>query len=202
MGQVNIKGKGRLFKNPILEALSRTSPGLTLGFYLPMSLAVMIVGIVYFDLTAVEIIPLSLLGMLVWTFTEYIMHRFLFHFVHDSKAGERFHYMAHGVHHDYPKDVGRLFMPPTPGLFISAFWFGLFYLIMGTYVFAFFPGFVLAYLGYVFTHYAIHSIKKPRNAWGYMWDHHNTHHFRYPDKAFGVSSPLWDVVFGTMPPKK
>ena len=73
---------------------------------------------------------------------------------------------------------------------------------MGNYAFAFFPGFVVGYLGYVFTHFAIHKFRKPKNFLGYVWDHHNLHHFKHDDKAFGVSSPLWDYVFGTMPPKR
>jgi sterol desaturase/sphingolipid hydroxylase (fatty acid hydroxylase superfamily) len=31
---------------------------------------------------------------------------------------------------------------------------------------------------------------------------HMHHHFKTPNKRFGVSSPLWDYVFGTMPDAK
>ena len=74
--------------------------------------------------------------------------------------------------------------------------------MMGNYAFAFFPGFLNGYLFYVYTHWAIHKFRKPKNRFGYIWDHHNLHHFKYSDKAFGVSTPLWDHIFGTMPPRK
>lgn len=202
MHKVEVKGKGRLFQNPLLEALSRTSPALTLIAYVPLATAIAIVGVLYFDITLLQLIYLGLVGMISWTLIEYSLHRFLFHFVNENKIVQRFHYMVHGVHHHYPKDEGRLFMPPAPGYIIAAILFGFWYLIWGKLVFAFFPGFMVGYLAYVFTHYAIHKYKKPKNALGYIWDHHNLHHFKYPQKAFGVSSPLWDVVFGTMPPKK
>ncbi|MDZ7659917.1 sterol desaturase family protein [Fodinibius sp.] len=35
-----------------------------------------------------------------------------------------------------------------------------------------------------------------------QYRHHTLHHYKYPDKAFGVSTTLWDRVFGTMPPEK
>ena len=32
-------------------------------------------------------------------------------------------------------------------------------------------------------------------------NHHHLHHHVYEEKAFGVSSPIWDFIFGTLPPK-
>lgn len=202
MPKVEVKGKAQLFTNPVLEALSRTSPALTLIAYVPIALGVTFVGLYYFGIKPLELLTFSLLGVLAWTLIEYSLHRFLFHFINDNAVVQRFHYMVHGVHHHYPKDEGRLFMPPVPGYIIATILFGFWYLFLGLKVFAFFPGFMIGYLGYVFTHYAIHKYKKPKNALGYIWDHHNLHHFKYPQKAFGVSTPLWDLVFGTMPPRK
>jgi sterol desaturase/sphingolipid hydroxylase (fatty acid hydroxylase superfamily) len=28
--------------------------------------------------------------------------------------------------------------------------------------------------------------------------HHVLHHYRNPDRGYGVSTPLWDYIFGTM----
>lgn len=202
MPKVEVKGKAQLFDHPVLEALSRTSPALTLIAYVPIVIGVAAIGLYYVDITPAQLISYSLAGIIAWTFMEYILHRFLFHFINDNAIVQRFHYMVHGVHHHYPKDEGRLFMPPVPGYILATLIFGFWYLILGDMVFAFYPGLMLGYLGYVFTHYAIHKFKKPKNSFGYIWDHHNLHHFKYPGKAFGVSTPLWDVVFRTMPPRK
>ena len=202
MQKVEIKGSARLFQNPILEALTRTSPVITLVAYVPLLAVLLTMGIIYFPIPASWMATLFLFGFLSWTLMEYLLHRFFMHFVNDNKVVQRFHYMIHGVHHHYPKDEGRLFMPPLPGYIINTVLFGVFYLLMGPLAFVFFPGMQAGYLCYVFTHYAIHRYKRPKAWYGYIWDHHNTHHFRHPDKAFGVSSPVWDFIFGTMPPRK
>ena len=36
----------------------------------------------------------------------------------------------------------------------------------------------------------------------WMKHHHGIHHYRNPDRGYGVSSPLWDYVFGTMEKEK
>jgi len=202
VGEVNVRGRGRLFEHPVLETLTRTNEYITFFTYVPLMIGVLVFGLVRYDLNAAIAAGIFLAGILTWTLTEYLMHRYLFHWINENPFIKKFHYVIHGVHHSYPKDEGRLFMPPAPGIVFAGAFFLLFYLLMGAYSFAFFPGFVTGYLMYVYTHFAIHRFKKPRNLLGYIWDHHNKHHFKHDDKAFGVSSPLWDVVFGTMPPKK
>jgi sterol desaturase/sphingolipid hydroxylase (fatty acid hydroxylase superfamily) len=62
-----------------------------------------------------------------------------------------------------------------------------------------FAGFAAGYLTYDMTHYATHHV---RLNWGYfklVRRHHMLHHAKTPEKRFGVSSPLWDYVFGTEP---
>lgn len=202
MNEINIHSKGRLFKNPVLEMLSRTSPAITLIAYTPIIIFSIYLSIFYFNFQAGYLVILFMTGLLSWTLLEYLMHRFFFHFITDHKIVQRFHYIIHGVHHNYPKDDGRLFMPPLPGYIIATIMFLCLYLILQTHSIPFFGGFLTGYMAYVFVHYAIHKYKKPKHKLGKLiWDHHNLHHFKYPDKAFGVSSPLWDYVFGTMPPR-
>lgn len=201
MGEVHVRGKGRVFENPVLEALTRTNEYITFFVYVPPTIALIILGFTRFGLQPAEGLSLIVLGTATWTLVEYLMHRFLFHWVNESRFLRRFHYVIHGVHHSYPKDEGRLFMPPAPGLVFGTLFFILAYIAMGSHAFAFFPGMVLGWLLYVYTHFAIHRFKRPRNFLGYIWDHHNKHHFKHDDKAFGVSTPLWDWVFGTMPPR-
>ena len=59
---------------------------------------------------------LFLVGVLVWTLLEYIIHRYVFHYEPKSRLGKQFHFIVHGVHHDYPNDARRLVMPPSISL--------------------------------------------------------------------------------------
>jgi len=66
----------------------------------------------------------------------------------------------------------------------------------------FFAGFVVGYLFYDGTHYYVHHFV-PATRWGkFLRRHHMTHHHADHDGGFGVSSPLWDLVFRTMPVKR
>lgn len=195
--------KGKMFDNPMLEMLSKSSPPVTFITY-----GSIIFTFIFFNFYLGEIraggvlVSLFLGGLLFWTLAEYLLHRFLFHWINDSAFVKRFHYSVHGYHHDYPRDETRVFMPPLPGLFLSSVFLCLYYLILGDYAFMFTAGFINGYLLYASIHWSTHRFKPPRQKWlKVLWRHHNMHHFRHPDKAFGVSSPLWDFIFGTMPPK-
>ena len=67
----------------------------------------------------------------------------------------------------------------------------------------FFAGFILGYLVYDGSHYAIHHFRMRSGFLLLIKKHHMLHHHADHDGGFGVSSPLWDHVFRTMPePKK
>ncbi|KAG4078439.1 hypothetical protein HA402_000414 [Bradysia odoriphaga] len=104
----------------------------------------------------------------------------------------------HGNHHEYPRDRQRLFMPPVPSLIISSFLFTVFYLLMQQAAWAFFPGFISGYLLYGSMHYAIHAWAPPFKWLKPLWRNHHLHHYKDEERGFGVSSTLWDRVFGTM----
>src|SRR5690606_20289908 len=83
-------------------------------------------------------------GMAFWSFTEYMLHRFVFHYHPKSKIGQRIHFIAHGVHHDYPNDSLRLVLPPSISVPLAFLFFGIFYAILGfNYTIPFYGGFVM-----------------------------------------------------------
>ena len=192
------KGGIRLFKNKLLERLSRISPWTVLAVYLPMiafaiwkSFAVG-VGIVAFGV-------LFLSGLIFWTAFEYILHRYVFHFFPEGEFQERVQFLFHGVHHQYPNDKDRLVMPVTLSLLIAVLLFFLFNAIFGVLVWGFFAGFTAGYLAYDMTHYSIHHARAPKNAYlKKLWKHHMDHHYRDTNRGYGVSSAVWDQVFGSM----
>ncbi|HZJ19013.1 MAG TPA: sterol desaturase family protein [Pricia sp.] len=137
--------------------------------------------------------------MLVFTLIEYLTHRYVYHLEPHSHAREEFGYKIHGIHHEYPKDKKRLAMPPIIALLLAVFFFVLYSALMGEFVFGFLPGFSMGYTSYLCIHYCVHTFKVPHNFFKILWHHHAIPHYRQPDRAFGVSSPLWDHVFRTMP---
>jgi sterol desaturase/sphingolipid hydroxylase (fatty acid hydroxylase superfamily) len=132
-----------------------------------------------------------------------VLHRWVFHWTNATPWGKRIHFLLHGVHHDFPNDKDRLVMPLPTSVPLGAIFYGLFFVSMGaTYADPFFVGFVIGYLFYDGTHYFVHHFR-PKSRWGrFLRRHHMTHHHADHDGGFGVSSPLWDLVFRTMPAKK
>jgi sterol desaturase/sphingolipid hydroxylase (fatty acid hydroxylase superfamily) len=197
--EIQHKGAGKTFENPILERLSKTHiaiPILLIMFYG--------LGLLYWSMASLELehmaIPgLFFSGLLFFTLVEYCMHRFLFHMNTSTKFREDIQYKIHQVNHEYPKDKYRLAMPPILSIAISTILlFGL-KLFIGDFVFAFLPGLLFGYTGYLFVYFIIHAYPPPKNVFKQWWVFHSLHHYKSQKKAFGVTSPLWDFVFRTMP---
>jgi len=89
-------------------------------------------------------------------------------------------------------------MPPVPSLIIATILFSTQWLIMGSYALMFFPGFLIGYLMYGTMHYAIHAWNPPFKWMKPLWRNHHLHHYKNEHQGFGVSSTIWDHVFGTM----
>ncbi len=192
-------GRKQLFENPLLERLTRTHIAVPITIFVIFSIGLLVYAFTMAQLPYYLIGVLFFTGLLLFTFTEYVMHRYVFHMSTHTKFRAKIQYTMHGVHHEYPKDKERLAMPPIISITLALVLLGLTYTIMNKYAFAFLPGFVLGYAGYLFVHYITHAYPPPKNAFRLLWLNHSMHHYKDGDKAFGVSSPLWDYVFGTMP---
>lgn len=196
--KIHNKGQARLFKSDFLEALTKSNPLVIWGMYIPVMAFLLMRAAERYHFTALTITLVFLGGMLFWSLFEYFAHRFLFHWVPKTPRSVKFVYTLHGNHHHYPRDRQRLFMPPLPSLLIASVLFFLMQLVMGRYVYMFFPGFVLGYLLYGSMHYAIHAWNPPFKWMKPLWRNHHLHHYKSEHQGFGVSSTLWDHVFGTM----
>lgn len=193
----------RMFQSDFLESFSRVHFSIPLFIYLPIIFYFLYRSIFEFYLSAITIISLTLFGIAVWTLTEYTLHRFIFHFEPKSEFGAKLHFMFHGVHHDYPNDSRRLVMPPSVSIPLAILFYFLFKLILNDiYTAPFFIGFLIGYLGYDMTHYAIHHYNMHNRFLLAIKNHHMKHHYMDSKRGFGVSSPLWDEVMGTNFSKK
>lgn len=201
--KIHNKGQARLFENSFLEVFTKTHPLVIWALYLPL-----IFFLVYYShsvklVTAASLTVSFCCGVFFWTFFEYMIHRYAFHFIAESERAKKIVYLLHGNHHEYPRDKERLFMPPVPSLIIASLVFTMIYFIskglgVPDYSFSFFAGFVLGYLLYGSMHYAIHAWNPPFKWMKPLWRNHHLHHYKQQEKGFGVSSTLWDHVFGTM----
>jgi sterol desaturase/sphingolipid hydroxylase (fatty acid hydroxylase superfamily) len=198
----NSEASVRMFKNDFLESLSKIHFSVPLLIYVPV--------IIYFIYTAfanhVGIISFAmyfLFGIFAWTATEYVLHRFVFHYVPKSNWGLRLHFIFHGVHHDYPRDAKRLVMVPSVSLPLAvAFYFLFAVFLTPVHLYSLFSGFILGYLVYDMTHYAIHHANFKSSFWKKIKQHHMLHHYDDSSKGYGVSSVLWDKIFDSDFPKK
>ncbi len=187
----------RLFRNPVLESLSHIHPATPLVVYVPV--------MIYFGVQAVaELGWLPALGaaaggLLLWTFVEYWFHRCLFHYEPKSRWAQNLHFLMHGVHHAYPQDSTRLVMPLPVSVPLAILFFLLFRFLFPGYHTAIFVGFALGYVLYDSMHFAIHHFPMRNRLARSLKRHHLRHHFTDEHTGYGVSSPLWDHVFRTLP---
>ena len=130
------------------------------------------------------------------------MHRWVFHYEPTSRLGKQLHFLLHGVHHDYPKDASRLVMPPIVSIPLALFFYGMFAVTFGRVAPAAFAGFLAGYLFYDILHYATHHFSMKRGIWLWLKKYHMRHHYDDDHVGYGVSSPLWDYVFGTRAPRR
>lgn len=188
----------RIFKNPILESFTHVHPIVPLILWVPIISFLLYRGHSVYNLNASEFISLFFGGIILWTFMEYILHRYVFHWSAKSRAGKYFVFLFHGLHHDDPQDPTRLVMPPVPALLISSVIFALFSLIFpANYVEVIMAYFMIGYLCYDYIHYATHHFAMTSKVGKYLRKYHLQHHYSGERSKYGVSSPLWDYVFKT-----
>jgi len=129
-----------------------------------------------------------LAGMALWTLGEYLMHRFAMHELRGKGLASREHLRHHAERDSILEKwpiawtgiivVGLLVLRPLGGLPLGLGW-------------------IAGYGTYDLLHFRAHRAA-PRNAYGrWLRKHHFSHHFHAPMKNFGVTTPVWDIVFGT-----
>ncbi len=141
----------------------------------------------------------SILGLLCFSFLEYVHHR---HAGHLRWFGRRL-FDAHMAHHRDPREGGVSFPEKmrqraplvvvlSVALFLLAWpWGGVAHAVVFT---------KAAVLGYVYSEWFHHTMhhRAPRTRFErWMWLHHYAHHFADANANYGFTSPLWDYVFGT-----
>lgn len=197
----------RLFKSDFLEFFTHITPQVVVAIWTPVIAWLLWRAFVFAPVRGAYLhIPLAVLcGIAVWTFTEYTLHRFVFHFHPKGDAMKRLVFLFHGIHHAQPQCKTRLVMPPAVSIPMALVFYLLFSVIVGKllglphWVDPIVAGFMFGYLVYDLIHYATHHFPIRSGLMKALKRHHMQHHFKHPDLRFGVSSTVWDRVFGTLP---
>ena len=190
----------RLFQNNFLEALTHVHPIVPLLFWSPVVALLLWRSIVLHGVSLPALLGVAICGVLVWTLSEYLLHRFVFHYSASSAAGKWLVFLFHGVHHETPRDKTRLVMPPAGAIIILFFLWQLFSLVLPTlWLEPFLAFFIVGYLIYDYIHYATHHFQMQHPLLHFLKRYHLQHHYGAKGLRYGVSSPLWDRVFGTWP---
>jgi len=213
----NADASCRMFRADWMEALSHVRPWVPHVLYVPVIIATLWLG--FRALTPLQVAGWFAVGLLVWTVLEYVIHRWLFHppqWIEDDTRRivgglevtdpvmpalptfrHKFYFLVHGVHHDYPNDSTRLVMPPSVSVPLAiAFWYA-FRAAFGVASPAAFAGLIVGYLAYDTIHHGTHHASASSMLARIWKKRHFRHHYADSSRDFGVSNPLWDVVFGT-----
>jgi len=190
------KESTRMFKNDFLESLSKVHWSVPLIIFVPVVIFCTVRAFASYHLSIPAYIGLFAGALALWSLTEYVLHRFIFHWMPASSWGQRIHFIFHGVHHDYPNDAMRLVMPASVSIPLAAGFYFLFSIFFPQgQLYAFFAGFITGYLFYDLTHYAIHHANFTSGFWKKMKQHHMHHHYNDSTRGYGVSSKVWDKIF-------
>jgi len=187
----------RMFKSDLMEFFSHVHPATPLALYLPVVTYMLYAAFWRSRLSILAVAALFVVGILIWTLLEYIIHRWIFHYEPKTAVGTKLHFIVHGVHHDYPNDGRRLVMPPAVSIPLAVVFWLVFALTLGRFAPAVSAGFGFGYICYDSIHYAIHHFPMKRGVGLWLKQYHLRHHFHDDHAGYGVSNPLWDYVFRT-----
>lgn len=131
-----------------------------------------------------------MVGVIVWTLAEYLIHRFIFHKIEPIKR-------QHRQHHIRPADyIGASSF--TTFIIFAALLIGSIYTLRPVIGVGLVVGIAAGYYAYIAMHDCFHHSETLRSGsiiWK-LYQNHKWHHGRVRAN-FGVTSPIWDIVFGT-----
>ena len=140
--------------------------------------------------TRVEWCASALLGGVFWTFAEYLIHRWVYHHV-------LFFQTVHDAHHTEPK--AYIGAPPfvSIAIIVAVVFVPLAFASMVT-AYGATTGVLVGYCCYMLLHHSAHYWVPRHDSWLYHAKHHHAQHHYLSDQVnFGITTSLWDRVFGT-----
>lgn len=131
-----------------------------------------------------------LTGALAWSFAEYAIHRWVFH------GKSLWLRQQHGYHHMRPAALIGVSSVATTIFGALTFW--ALTMVFGPVIgVGLLVGFVLGYLAYIVAHDRFHHGAENAGSMMATLNRNHDFHHRHFRMNFGVTSPLWDMIFGT-----
>lgn len=132
----------------------------------------------------------AVFGSIIYTFLEYWFHRIILHEILD---------MAHNNHHKWPRNLRIIATPILPVHIYDCVTVVVFVYMLGRpAAYAINCGISVGQIIMDVVHVAFHSHYRPwflESARSY----HLHHHFTPNNVAHGLTTPFWDMIFGTLP---
>ena len=167
-------------------------------FYIPTIIGSIALAVKSGEQSLYLIAVLLIIGWFCWGLFEYTFHRFVLH--HSRKGGINLPgNETHLTHHRNPKSLERLYVPLHEGLPIALAYFLVAGLVTGSWQITayLYTGFILGYLFYELLDYEAHHGKSKLRFVRYYRKYHLQHHFADESARYGVTSPVFDYLFGT-----
>ena len=171
-------------------------------FYTPLALGLGVSAMMSEARSFASILLLCLTGVVTWGLIEYWLHRLVFHFDAQSEKGREFVYAMHLSHHAHPKGLDDLFASLRLSLPLALCYCLLAWALTGSWqaMVYLFIGLMAGYFSYEFLHYQAHHHTPRLRLLRYLKKYHMLHHHQTSALRFGVSSPVFDYLFGTFQP--
>lgn len=184
-----------LFRNGFFESFTVFPLA---GFLILWPLVLIAVAYVAFSSMPTPWVPLwVVMGWVVWSATEYALHRFVFHLDPKSSWLKQVIFVIHGNHHASPNDPLRNLMPPIISLPLGGAIWGLMVFAFGPVGHWLFFGFILGYVIYDLVHFACHQFAMKGAFWRVLKQHHMRHHFDRVEGNYAITGMIWDRLTGT-----
>jgi sterol desaturase/sphingolipid hydroxylase (fatty acid hydroxylase superfamily) len=188
----------RIFRSDFLERLTHTNVTTIVVFWSSVLGSLFAWGLRLGQFRLWQIVFIVIGGVASWSLFEYGMHRFLFHIDRWIPRAHRLSFTIHGCHHNDPADASRDIMPLIGSVPFFSASIGAAVILFGpAFGLTFEAAFGLAYLAYDVTHYGCHQWQLPGRWAARIKRHHLLHHYVDETRNFGVTSAMWDRVFGT-----
>lgn len=156
---------------------------------IPLGAVLIFLGLRRFNSQGGAALFTMMAGVLLFSFIEYFVHRWLFH------GPESILTKGHCAHHQNPLgyDAVPFFLPAA----VLLVFLGIFILLMpAKHAFLLAGVTAIGYVTYGLSHFAIHHVRFRRH-FAVRWAGNHRIHHNHPETNFGVTTPLWDILLGT-----
>lgn len=185
----------QLFRSASLERLTVISAPVFIVLWFILLPAIAIVGTQFASTFWAPAYGVA--GLIVWTVTEYALHRFVFHFESNSQFLQRVIFIIHGNHHADSNDPLRNLMPPIISIPVGGLIWVLSIWAFGPSGTWFLLGFMTGYVGYDLVHYACHQWPMKGRLARMLKVHHMRHHYLHTQGNYAITGMLWDRILQT-----